>query len=501
MNSSEILQALRIEIQDTDQDIWDEVELVRALQKSIALMSRLIPKRTMTETVITREITGETLTISGGTGTLTYAPIQAGSLSIPNKEEGVTNDYTVNLLTGVVTSVDSNLADGDYTVSYDLDPYILDISSLLPDYIKIERIEYPVGDTPPSLVVVQQEIFGQYLIFNTELTEDNHIRFTYLTPWTPPTADSDGDFPESLDNAVIIGSAGQALIFKAEKYMHDALSEVTGIATLLDTIGDLSLSAPSITAPTAPTLSTLTAPTDHTVSEPTAPDLPDTPTAPTAPTLSWTTVNTKLGLAETEIETAAGYMDSGDDLINTANTGKDAAAIFGEYSKAGVQNGLAYIQDAIVYLQQQQEELKQYSHEVTSYASEVNQYANEVSGTVGKYREEINSEMLNIHNANAKVARYRAEIEEDGNAIAKYAEQVRSYQVDVSKYQQEVAAFNANAQAIVNRAIQNLVLVESYITIAGRFLASGQAKINEMLVMLGQKPEYSMYKSSTEQFS
>ena len=73
---------------------------------------------------------------------------------------------------------------------------------------------------------------------------------------------------------------------------------------------------------------------------------------------------------------------------------------------------------------------------------------------------------------------------------------LETYQLQMAKAGHDVSYHNSRIQQALgyeNNARQ-------FLDIAGRYLASGQAKINEMLLMLGLKPEYNMYKSSPGQF-
>ncbi len=82
-----------------------------------------------------------------------------------------------------------------------------------------------------------------------------------------------------------------------------------------------------------------------------------------------------------------------------------------------------------------------------------------MSGVVGLYREQGG-----IENTGATV----------------YASQVESYSIQVTNRMNQVTAL---------------------LNIAGRFLASGQAKINEFLAALGIKPEFQIPKALMEQRS
>jgi len=76
------------------------------------------------------------------------------------------------------------------------------------------------------------------------------------------------------------------------------------------------------------------------------------------------------------------------------------------------------------------------------------------------------------------VNKFRSEIDCETLGINNFGAQVTKYQVQIAE--QEMKARN-------------------FLDIAGRYLASGQAKINEFLVMLGLKPEFYTSKSLSEQ--
>lgn len=490
---TEMLVNLRVELQDMDSALWVDEELIRAIEKSVSLMSRMLPKRSIIETILVRTITTETLTIASSTGTLAYKPIKADSVAMTGKV--MDTDYRVNYLTGVVTEIGSNLPDTDYTVSYELDLQMLDISSLLPDYIKVERLEYPIG------TLVTADVFGDFLVFkaNITLTENYHLRIIYLGKWTAPTLGTEGDYPSNLDDAIIIGSAGQALIYKAEKYTQLSATTVAAILVTLATMGDLTLAAHGLTAPTPPTLGDPTPPALNTFSAPSAPELPSAPSAPSAPSPDFSAAETALGAIATEITAAKAHHTSGATVINAATRGENVAAIYGDYASAIIRAAEARASEGIARLRQVEDGLAQYASEVASYGSEVNSFANETSGAIGKYREQIESEKVSMAENTAMVAKYEAEIREETLAVNKYETEVRSFQTEAALYQSDVAAYVAKANNLAQEGAQSTIQVRNYLDIAGRYLASGQSKINEMLVMLGLKAEFPMSKAATEQ--
>lgn len=688
---TDLLSNIRIELQDRDSDLWQDDELVRAVEKAVSHMSRLLPKRNVVETTLVRTIASETLTISSSTGTLAYKPVKVDSLTITGKT--LDTDYTVDYLTGIVTEIGSLLPDTDYTAAYELDPYMLDISSLLSDYIKIERVEYPAGGSPPTHVT--SDVFGEFLVFrgDTSLTDDEHLRIVYLGKWTAPDLDTDGDYPSHLNNVIIIGSSGQALIFKAEKYTQLSASTIDNIIETLNSLDNLILITPDITVPTAPslsipsapsaptlatmtpptaptlstltpptspTLSTLTPPTSPTLStltppsapsltditaptapsldeltpptaytfvKPTSPSIPEAPSAPSEASISFTDAETAIDAVDTEITAAKAQLEAGDDLINVATRGDRVGETFGVYAAVNMSAAGHRVNESLARLRQLEDTLAKYASEVTSYGSDVNAYANNISGLIGIFREEVNTEMGGVNDYQADINKYQAEIseqvlainlfvsevnnyqaeineesmkigkysaeiqgyqaevaednlllgkysgeiqsyqmeiyedknlldkyiadiqkyqaevsednlllgkfseeirnylaeiQEDSNLIAKYQREVesfqvemtgeslavalyegevRGYQAEIAEYQTEVAKYNANVNAIISHATQAGNQVVNYLNVAGRFLASGQSKINEMAIMLGTKPEFPVQKASSEQWT
>jgi len=442
MNLTEMITAQRIELQDYDKTVWTDAELTRGIVKSVALMSRLIPKRAIVEVVVPSAVTGETLTIASGTGTLAKKPIKHGSLNIPNKVVGT--HYNINHLTGVVTG----LADGNYTVSYTPDPYMIDISTFLTDYIRIERVEYPIGEVPPKFISPLQEIFGQYLSFKEELTGGEYLRLVYLTYWTPPTASADGDFPRSLDNAIIIGSTGQSLIFKAELYTQQALEAAGNSLTLLEGLTDVSFpDVPSIASYLGEAATALDAAIARFQASVTALGGMDTPMSD---------ASTALAKVATEIAAGKSYLGTGESLIESINDAENVAEKYAQYAQVQAQLGQGYGQESQATI------ALAMTHEAKS--------AREMAIGHGY----INEAVQRLSSAARTIELYQTQIARSGQEVNFYASQL-------------------------NRAQQYQTTSSQLLNISGRYLASGQAKINEMLVMLGIKPEYNVNKSSSEQ--
>lgn len=459
---SEVLSSIRIEVSDRDGSLWQEDELIRAIEKSVALMSRLLPKKSM--------ISGE---------------------------------------------IESAWIEGNY----------LDISSLLPVADRlgdaIQRVEYPANRTPPELVPV--EVMGKYLWLktNVSLKVGEDIRIIYQGTWTPPNYMQDADYPPHLDNVVIIGASGQALIFKAESYVQKAASTVESIMDALNDILALTLDAPDLTAPdkisldfptapTSPTLDTLTPPSkpsldslspptpptlnielrqdefetsyfdppdapslDDTItppdvpvdfSVPTAPDL-DTisaPSPPSSPALDFTKIETALDEISTLMTSASGYLTTGENLINAGTRGDKVGETYGSYASINTQMAKSYTDEALGRLNQIDRELQKYASEVTAYGSEVNEYANILSATVSKYRGEIEAQSLWLNQYASDIQKYGQRLTQETQKISLYSEEVRGYLARVNEEGTKLTKYGEESRVYASEISEESLKVSLY---------------------------------------
>lgn len=443
MYLEEIIGNIRLELGDTATiPVWSDDELIRAINKSVSIMSRLIPRKNILEVTLQRTITGESLVISSGTGTLASLPLGEAALSIPGKT--LNTHYRVNWLTGVVTTISTGLPDNTYTVSYTLDPTILDISPYLTDFIRIDRVEY--DEANPVF-----QLYDKYLVFTSSgvsLTHNNPLRITYLGKWTPPDYDAAGNYPSHMNDIVIIGASGQALIYKAEYYVQMAGEAVALSRSILD---DLI----TITFPDAPDVATELAAVT------TALDAANAAFDTAIATLgSMTTplgnAATALGKIDGRITTAAGFLTTGAALINKVNVGEKVGEIYGAYGSAGGSLAQKHGEEGTIFISLAsgwEEKAARESIIANGYAQEASQRISAVQKLLDRHANEVS---LNRN----KVDMYRAQLE---------------------------------------ATTKETNLTSQYLAVGGRYLASGQSKINEFLAALGYKPELAKTASSAEQ--
>jgi hypothetical protein len=302
-------EAIRYELSDAG-SFYADNELNAAVAKTEGLLSRVIPKKKVVEVTLTHEVSSETLTIASSTATTTYKPIEWDSEVVTNSAGTTTytrgTDFTIDYMTGVVTEIGSQMADGAYKISYHKDPQRYDLGSLLSGMLKVTRVELPVGDKPPTYIPTF-DLIEDFLVFGKDVSLEtgDHMRIYYYSTWTGADTSTQSDYPGSLSMVVLIGACGQALLQKAEKYVQSALTEVAIINS----------SADSMATPLAD-------------------------------------INTALDKIITYLSSATvppsahDYLVDGDDYITTLNVSNNVAEKYADYARASIQIAASFIEEA-----------------------------------------------------------------------------------------------------------------------------------------------------------
>ena len=325
---TEILQKIRVQLQDKARSVFSsDDELKYALDRAVVQLSRFIPKYTIAEKVYPDDVTDETLTIASSTGTCAYFPIKFDSETITGKTRDT--DYTINYRTGVVTEIGSNLADDDYTIEYTMDKRMCYIGDIVDDPINVKRVEYPANNTPAT--IVDFEYIGDCLQLKGEDTfsADKLIRIQYTKPYSAPTDEGEGDYPDNLDYPLIIGSSGIALLSKSEYYLQQVASKISDSATVAAEIGDLSAPSTDAAPPDAPSLTDIAIPDDLTLADvdtapldtdlPSAPSLSENASMPSVASLTDIAIPTDLTLGDVKAAPTDDTVPSSPSLSDSAS--------------------------------------------------------------------------------------------------------------------------------------------------------------------------------------
>lgn len=240
---------LRIDLADTAEAQLTEDDLDRAVHRAVGDLSRFLPLDAVLEVVLAFTVTTEKWTSAAAAGTyvsLANKPIKYGSETV--KDSGgaacVRNtDYYINYIEGKITHIkDKEIenSEEECTISYTKSRTTVDISSIAADLIRVDRVEYPLGDVPQSFVTF--DIWGSLLTVTggyesqTDLSEGKHIGIYYKSKHTPPTDAAEGSYPSFLDDTVSLAASAYALFTLVAKYNFQAVTDLASAKTALGTI-------------------------------------------------------------------------------------------------------------------------------------------------------------------------------------------------------------------------------------------------------------------------
>ena len=192
---------------------------------------------------------GDTLSVGYGLFTgawvsLANKPIKEASETVENAA-GTTSytrntDYIMDYANGKIRpKAGGGLAAATaYLISYTIDEVSVDLSAV-PDFIRYQRVEYPVGEIPQSFVPA--DIFGSTLVVTgageaeqqSSLSEHKHLRVYYDAQHFPPNDYTPGSVPEFLEITVEQAASAYALLIYALKQELAAETAITSQSTSL----------------------------------------------------------------------------------------------------------------------------------------------------------------------------------------------------------------------------------------------------------------------------
>lgn len=508
MTLTEFRTNIRLHLADTA-TFWSDAEVDRAVERAEFFLARLIPKKNIVETTITIDRASETITLSSSAGTTAYKPVKYDSETVTSKPVGTSytrgTDYTFDYMTGILTEIGTQMADTDYLITYKQDTQRLDISSLVTNPVRITRVEYPVGELPPTYLG-SFDLIEDYLILHKDdaLTEGKHLRIYYDSAWTgaivvpsvwtadtvialdevrrPTTANAtgyyykctlragdfktggteptwgttlggttvddaitwtaislsnaNGEYPGHLADVIVTGASGFALLMKAEKYVQSAVAEI-----ILTNAAADSMSTPLADINTA--LDKVATYLETNVANDSGVD--NAKTLLTRITTDTAQLRTRIDAILSKANdflfsadtdpSAKYYLTQGDDYIKTVNVADRVAEKYADYARATIQTYTGLVAEATMRL----DVLRSYI--------------------------------------------------EEGGAWMQMGE---DFIAEATQRIAEVSAWAIQADRYVATTTE-------YLNIAGRYLASGQSKVNEFFVLIGVKPEIQHTRAASSQ--
>ena len=161
---------------------------------------------------------------------LANKPIKWGSeknITIDSTALTRNTDFYMDYTRGKIKAISGGniTAGGTVTISYTKSQLAIDLSSLA-DFIRVERVEYPIGDIPQTFLT--WDIWGKLLYitggYETQesMAEDKHVGVYYAAEHIPPTEYSPGSYPEFLNNTILLAAGAFALFIYSLSHEHQA---------------------------------------------------------------------------------------------------------------------------------------------------------------------------------------------------------------------------------------------------------------------------------------
>lgn len=371
---------------------------------------------------------GDTASIGYGLSTdawisLANRPIRPKSEVVTTSPAGTTytrdTDYTMDYANGRIKpkSGGSMAAATAYLVDYTKSRLGVDINAILPVVTRIQKVEYPMNQVPQKFPSFN--IIGDFMYIGSpgvgssqaELTDKEHLAIYYEMKHDIPGEVGPGSYPDVLDEVVLIGSGGHALLIEAQQYEQAAATAITSLNSALTNVikylnnnssVDLAGLLQDITDDAASLRTALTTAVDAANAY-----LDDVDT-------------TDLGKASVGAEA---YTETGDDKIDAVNIGALVAENYATYSGARVNianaritAALGYIQEATTRLANLRTYIEQaggYSQLAQGFVAEAQLRAESVNGNLvlsDRFRTEGLNRLAEFHQILKSKAEYRKRV-------------------------------------------------------------------------------------------
>jgi hypothetical protein len=349
----EMISRLRVNLNDPDVagKTYTKEELESSIQKAVSDLSRILPDEKMADITLKFAVTDEvfTSTTLDTWVSLANAQIKYQSETVTNAAGTVTytrdTDFTMDYLNGKIKPLSSGTmaAATNYKINYDLLKIGCSISSIIDELMKVDLVEYPLGNIPQTPVSVKR--WGSYLTIlsgtgsQEQLSEGKHIGIYYQAVHTPPTSTAAGSYSRFLDHVIITGSEAYAMFLRVIKLIDSAKTLVTSASTDLTAAGaQLAATKPSDIEANIDAITEinthLTGVTDSAVA------------ALNGVADKLTAAETALTAIGTRSQAGVVYLNSGSPLINTATKGSSVAENYRGYAEAEAAFAAAYAREA-----------------------------------------------------------------------------------------------------------------------------------------------------------
>ena len=181
---------------------------------------------------------------------LANKPIKFGSVSFTGHDKDT--DFEMDYYGGRIAMKSGGdlSANTAYTIAeYTKSRIDIDLSTLIDDLIRVDRVEYPVGNVPQQFS--KAEVWGTILtltgshVTQGEVSDAEHLVIKYYAPHSAPNDQSSGSYPSYLETTIQQAASAYALFIKALEWEHQA---VTDFASARTAMGNLTAAHTLVTA-------------------------------------------------------------------------------------------------------------------------------------------------------------------------------------------------------------------------------------------------------------
>lgn len=168
---------------------------------------------------------------------LANKPIKWGSETVTDAASNACardTDFYIDYFNGRIKAISGGeiAAEEVCSINYTKSQLGIDLSSLA-DLIRVERMEYPVGDVPQTFVT--WDIWANLLYITggyetqASMAEDKHVAVYYAAEHQAPNDYAPGSYPGFLDNTILLAAGAFALFIYSLKHEHQATTDMASV--------------------------------------------------------------------------------------------------------------------------------------------------------------------------------------------------------------------------------------------------------------------------------
>lgn len=392
---------------------------------------------------------------------LAYSPIR-NNTDTGVGDDGVAivknTDYYIDYGNGRVKAISGGLiaAEEVCEFAYSKSQIGIDLSNLA-GLIRVQRVEYPVGEVPQTFV--PNDVFGKYVIITgsgesgeqARMAEDQQYRIYYDAVHQAPGEYSPGTIPEFLENTVLTMAGAYALYILALKQEHQTATDIVSARTAL---GNATGTHSALALALADVEKYLDNNTDESGEDAAA----------------WLKkITTDIAALRAAIGDAAIAMNSYLDIVGAATTGDLAKADLVREN---------YMGTAANYVDGDTEpDILAYLKAGDALLNEVAQggEGQDVPRAYAEYVRATKEALIAAHEQDRRF--YQQNATARTNAAMGYAQEAAQRISNLRTYMEQVAGYNAIANTFVAKAGHYLSQVMSYLQQASQYVTAGNSDI------------------------